>query len=239
MTDLLPRLLLARRAFEDSGERVRLLLESTAPRWLLHMLYAELGFVEAEVQQFDPAAERVRVRQAMLPSLLYRDGVFHPAVHGLLDELAGRLELPDVPVMPRLFLHRPIPPGTDPAAPRGDCRNEAALIALAATRHGFEPVALDTLPWRARIARLRMARVVLAAQGFAPQTLLFAGQGARVAHIGARGTQQAEVAAVRGQDLAYFSEGVPPRGPFTVPEDRFAAFLDALCDPKAEAVRAA
>jgi capsular polysaccharide biosynthesis protein len=235
MLESLPRLLLARRALHDTGENLRILLDSTAPGWLERMLRGDLGFKDHDVERFAAPGERVLLRQAVLPTLAYRDGGFHPVVNELLTEALGRVELPEVPVATRLFVVRPTVPGAAADAPRGDCSNEPALLALAEARHGFVPVALDALPWRERLARLRLARVVVAAHGVAMHTLLFAGNGVRVGSIGSRGALPAEIGALRRHGVAYLSEGVPPKGPFTLQEERFAAFLDALCDPSAEA----
>jgi capsular polysaccharide biosynthesis protein len=236
--DTLPRLLLARRAIYDTGERIRLLLDAAAPNWLARVLRVDLGFKENELERFSPQTERVRLRRAMLPGVLYGEGGFHPLVADLVYQLINRLKLPEVPVAGRLFLQRPLPQGAPADAPRSECRNEAALVALAEAQ-GFVPVTLDTLPWRERVARLRHARMVLFGPGANVHTLLLAGEGMRVGAIGARSTLLAEIGALRGHRMAYLSDGVPAKGPFTLPEERFAAFLAALCDPNAEAARAA
>jgi capsular polysaccharide biosynthesis protein len=235
MLETLPRVLLAREALEDTGERLHVLLDSTAPQWLERMLRTEFNFKQKDLLRFAAPEERVLLQKAMLPTLPYRDGGFHPVLNELINHAVGRMQLPDAPVETRLFLIRPPVPGAAADAPRGECRNEPALLALAAAKYRFFPVSLDTLPMAERVARLRVASVIIAAHGVSPHTLLFAGDGVRVASIGARGGLNAEIGALRRQGIAYFSEGVPPRGPFTLPEDRFAAFLDALCDPSAEA----
>ena len=98
---------------------------------------------------------------------------------------------------------------------------------------------LDALPWRERVAWLRGASVVLAGPGVAPTALLLADAGKRVAVVGARGGLMTEVGALRGHRMAYLSEGVPPRGPYTLQENRFAEFLAAICEPDAEVPAAA
>ncbi len=237
MAETLPRLLLARRAVRDGG-KIRLLLDAAAPSWLVRMLRVDLGLTEDELERFAPATERVRVRRALLPGVLYGPGGFHPLLSELLDQLIGRLALADVAAAPRLLVQRPVPRGASPEQARGDCRNEAALQALAEAQ-GFVPVMLDALPWRERVAWLRGASVVLAGPGVAPTALLLADAGKRVAVVGARGGLMTEVGALRGHRMAYLSEGVPPRGPYTLQENRFAEFLAAICEPDAEVPAAA
>lgn len=235
IAEVMPRVQLARRAIYDSGDRIRLLVDGAAPAWLMRLVLDELGFKNDELEPYAPKTERVRLRRAILPGVVAGAGGYHPIVDQLIERVIDRLTLPEVPQALRLFVQRPLSPNADPEAPRGDCENEAALVAFAKAQYGIVPITLDDLPWAKRVAHVRKAQLVLLAPGVAANSMLLAPVGTRIAAIASRGSLVGEICALRGHSAAYFSEGVPPKGPFTIQEGRFAEFLGTLCNAKAKA----
>jgi capsular polysaccharide biosynthesis protein len=237
MIELLFRVLLMRRLLRGSGLAVRWLLDADSPAWLLRILHADLGIPPAEIEFFRPAEERVRLRQAILAGLVHDDNGFHPYADLLVEDLLASVSpLPEVAPASRLFVAR-----------RGfrnlhsvlrNCRNEAALIALAEAR-GFITVAPETLPWRQQLALFRHAAIIAGTFGSALHTALVAPAGTRIGVVGTLNAAQSEIAALRRHRLAYLTEGFAFEGQYEVPEATFAAFLHALCDPAAEGVQAA
>jgi capsular polysaccharide biosynthesis protein len=231
--EMMFRALLTRRLLAGTGLPVRWLMDADAPAWLTRMLHADLGIPREELEFFRPAEERVRLRQAILPGLVHDDNGFHPYADTLLDDLlAAVAPLPDVPPTRRLFVTRHGFRNTH--SYQRDCRNEGALVELAEAR-GFVPVVPEDLDWRRQLALFRNAEIIVGTFGSALHTALVSPAGTRVGVVGMLNPTQSEIAALRGHRMGYLTNGFAVEGQFTVPEDAFAAFLDALCDPAAAA----
>jgi capsular polysaccharide biosynthesis protein len=230
LIEMLFRILLVRRLLRGSGLAVRWLLDAQAPAWLLRILHADLGISPAEIELFRPAEERVILRHAILPGLVAGQGGFHAHADTLIGDLLASLSpLPEAPAR-RLFVVRTGVQTSKPL-PR-DCRNEAALVAIAAAR-GFVAVATQDVPWRQQLALFRNAEIVVGAFGSGLQTALVSPASTRLGVIGWLNAVQSQIATLRGQRIAYLTEGVTLDGQYEVPEAAFTEFLDAICDPAA------
>jgi capsular polysaccharide biosynthesis protein len=160
--------------------------------------------------------------------MVHRDDGFHPIADDLLGDLLnelGPLERPHA--APRLFLVR----GESLHTGGRRCTNEAALVELARTKHGFTPVAMETLPWRSQLALLRHAEIVLGLFGSALHGALFCLPGTRVACVGLGNMVQSEIGALRGHVMAYMTEGFEVKDTYSVSLADFERFLDAVCAP--------
>jgi capsular polysaccharide biosynthesis protein len=235
LTELLFRILVAQRALAATRLRYQVLLDQAAPEWLLTILTDDLGIPASSLVFFQPDIEQVRLRHAILPSRIYTEYRFHPAADEMLAELLGRLALPEPATSPsprRIFVTR----GKfhNLAAPHRVCINEQALIDIAVTRHGFTPVTVETMSWRAQIALFRDAEMVLGQAGSGLHNALFCQPGTRVASIGLMNLMQSMIGTLRGQHQAFMSNNFTLEGEFRVDEATFTTFLDRVCGVEAE-----
>lgn len=227
--EVLLRILAARDALGHTGLRFRLLLPHQAPAWLLHILETDLGIGAENIRFFDPTREQVQLRHAIVPTLLLQAGGFHPVANRLIDGFLATLDLDaEQPPPRRIFAVRRR--YRNEAAPYRLCLNEERLVEIAAKRHGFVPVAMESLSWRGQIAHFREAEIMLGLTGSALHTALFARPGSRLAALGVMNFTQSDIGGLRRQYNAFLGDGVPVEGAFAIDEDRFAAFLDAVCD---------
>lgn len=229
LIEVLMRVLLLRRAMRGTSLPWAVLLDEAAPSWLVRILVEDLGIAESDIERFQPRAERVQLRHAILPGLVHRDSGFHPFANELIEDLKELLApLPQVDPIPRAFLVR-----------RGISnrhslmrawKNESDIVELALRRHGFMPVQIETLPWKQQIALLSQVEIALGEFGSGLHGTLFADPGTRVAAIGKLNPVQSEIGALRGHLNAYLDRDVQLSGEFSVDEAVFTRFIDAVCD---------
>lgn len=228
LLEMLFRILIARAAFASTGLRFRYLLSSRSPEWLLAILERDLAIRADEMEFFDPAREQVALRHAIVPSLIIQRGGFHPLANTLIDDCLHGLDLPPLfPLPARVFAVRQR--FHNPAAPYRICLNEDRLAAIAAERHGFVPIAMERLTWPEQVALFRGSDTMLGQAGSALHTALFSKPGSRLASLGLMNGVQSDIGALRRQYNAFLIDGVPSAGEFVIDEDRFTAFLDAVC----------
>lgn len=228
LVEMLFRILIARAAFGASGLRFKYLLSDDAPAWLIEILTGSLGIGRDQMEFFDPSREQVALRHAIVPTLIIQPGGFHPFANTLIETLLRDLGLPQRPENPaRIFaLRRRF---HNPSAPHRLCLNEEHLAAIAAERHGFVPVSMESLAWREQIALFHGADIVLGLAGSALHTAIFSKPGSRLASLGYMNNVQSDIGALRRQYNAVLADGVPSDGEFVIDEGRFTAFLDAVC----------
>lgn len=229
LIEMLFRVLVARRALAGSGLVVRYLLDRSAPNWLLRILADDLDIPAEAIEFFDATRERVVLSQAIVPSLVSGDKGYHPVTNALIDELLAGLSLaPPSDMARRIFVVRRDFRNT--ASLHRVCRNELQLIEYAQREHGFQPVVMETLPWRQQIAIFQHAEIVVGMWGSALHTALFSPAGTKVAAIGFLNLVQSNIGGLRGHANAFLSEGVDLwAGSFDVDEAVFAQFLRAVC----------
>lgn len=226
--EMLFRILLAQEAFADTALRFHVLLPIQTPAWLLEILRRHLGIAPDRLVFFDPERQQVLLRHAIVPTLMLQPGGFHPFANRLIDSFVATLDLAtEAPTPRRVFAVRRR--FHNKAAPYRVCLNEERLAAIATERHGFVPVAMESLSWPAQIAHFREADIVLGLAGSALHTAIFAKGGSRLASLGVMNFTQSDIGVLRRQFNAFLADGVPVSGDFTIDEERFTAFLDAVC----------
>lgn len=225
LIEMLFRILVARRAFGGRKFRSGVLLDRQAPQWLLDILINDLGIPQEDLEFFDSSIERVRLMQAILPGRVFIGERVHPIANDLLDNFLQEILIP-VSTRKRVFITRRN--FSNPAAPHRLCVNEIALVDIAQGNFGFEPVAPEELTWREQIALFRDAEIILGQAGSGLHTALFSRPGSRLASIGFMNLVQPQIAALRGQETAYFANGVDLSGEFRIDEGAFREFLNLV-----------
>lgn len=228
LVEMLFRVLVARAAFAGTGLNFRTLLPVRSPQWLLDILEQHLQIPRSAILFYDPAQEQVALRHAILPTQILQPGGFHPGANAMIDQLIHRLDLDRVaPTPARVFAVRR--GFYNPAAPYRVCMNEDRLAEIAAQRHGFAAVAAETLSWREQAALFHRADIVLGLAGSGLHNAIFARPGSRLASLGVMNAVQSDIGTLRLQHNAFLMPGVAVSGQFTIDEDLFTAFLDAVC----------
>ena len=213
-----------------SGLNSGYLVRDDAPGWFRRMLNVDLGIAAERLVYYSPNAERIRLRHAILPTMVHRGDGFHPYAAELLAELLNRIEMPPPPLSTRrLFLSRVAHVKAGLSIGNRACVNESALVADAVARHGFVAVALEAYPWREQIALMRNAEMVAGLFGSAMHSTMYAPPGTRVVCVGLGNLVQSEIGALWQHDMAYMTEGVDVSASYSVDEAAFARFLDAAC----------
>jgi len=237
LTEVLFRILVGRAAFRDTGLRYHVLLDRAAPAWLLRILVDHLKISPDNFAFFDPEVEQIRLRHAVVPSLLLQrsppsagvqTGGFHPMANEMLATMVAEMSFRDIgPTPKRIFVARR--GFSNPASGPRRCLNEEDLIAIASRRHGFTPVIVEAMAWPQQIAAFRDAEIILGLAGSGLHNALFSSPGSALASIGVINFTQSEIGHLRRQHNA-FMDGIPITGDFEVDKGQFTAFLDAVCD---------
>lgn len=228
LVEILFGILVARAAFAGTSLSFRTLLPVQSPQWLLDILEQHLQIPRSAILFYDPTQEQVALRHAILPSHVLQPGGFHPGANAMIDQLIDRLDLDRVaPTPARVFVVRR--GFYNPAAPYRICMNEDRLVEIAAQRHGFAAVAVETLSWREQVALFHRAEIVLGLAGSGLHNAIFARPGSRLASLGVMNAVQSDIGTLRRQHNAFLMTGVEISGEFAIDEDLFTAFLDAVC----------
>ncbi len=228
LIEMMPRILLVQRIFWDTGLRCRILLDKAAPKWLLTILRDNFGITRDDIEFFDSQTERVRLRQAIMPSLLHFYDGFHPLLNELIDNFLLKMDLPAPhPGQERIFIARR--EFRNEHSQQRFCRNEADLIEIAKNRYGFQVLAAEDLSWREQLAIFRNAKTVVGQWGSGMHNAIFSGPGTKIGQLGATNTIQSEIGSLRKHQNAYMTKGFATTNDFDIPQDRFEHFLEAIC----------
>jgi capsular polysaccharide biosynthesis protein len=229
LIETLPKLMAARQALGREVARMQFLVPADAPDWLLRMAAMVVPMPGPAVRRYDPARERVRLTNAVVPTLASRNGWFHPWYGGVVDALvAGAGRAAAAAAAPWLFVTRGAATGA--GSMRRRCRNEARLAEIAAREFGFAVIAPETMGWAAQIAAFAGAETVVGTFGSGLHNALFCGRGTRVGAIGFLNLTQSMIGALRGHRNAYLPVVFDESGFYAVDEGVFRQFLRAVVE---------
>jgi capsular polysaccharide biosynthesis protein len=227
LIEMLPRLMVARRALGTAASDWCLLLEQGTPAWFRRILVRDLGIRESTLRFFNPYREQIELRYAALPALASWDGWFHPFCAEIMDEVTTLLNASrhDLQV-PRVFISRAL--FSNPATLKRRCLNEIEIAKIAAKEFGFAVIASETLSWRAQVALFHNAHVILGEFGSGLHSALFAKPGSRVGSIGIHSLAQTMIGALRQQHNAYIRTALDAQGNYSIDENLFRKFVTIL-----------
>ncbi|MDP8916483.1 MAG: glycosyltransferase 61 family protein, partial [Pseudomonadota bacterium] len=171
LTEMFPKLF-AIRAMGERGLRAPIVLPTTAPDYVFHIIQDVLPGQELVV--FDPETEYAAVRQLILPPMLQHFYVFHPYLGEALDTYAAPAPAPQA--RGRVFVSRG---GMRTTYAYREMTNEAEIEA-AASDLGFDVVRPETLPWREQLALFAGAGIIAGEFGSGLHNTLFSPRGAKV-----------------------------------------------------------
>lgn len=229
LIEMLPKLLLAAR-FPALFEGIPPVLDRQMAPWLIRILQDHCAIDPEWAIWFDSAVEQLALERAVVLPLLTRSGGYHPVTSGLIDGFASRVGVVADGTPERLFVARG--DFSNPAAPQRHLANEAALAEIACARFGFRMVRPEQLDFAAQVGLFGQARVIIGQAGSGMHNALFAQAGARVGMIRFPAPDQSAIAALRGQRIAYLTEGVSETEPAVYHADPalFTRFVEALLD---------
>jgi capsular polysaccharide biosynthesis protein len=225
LIEMLFRLAVTKRAVPRSVTEYSLLLDLSAPDWLLKILRENFHFELSDIEFFDSQKEQVLLHQAIVPGRVFLEDRVHPVANTFIDEYLHQITMPKTDKK-RIFVTRR--KFVNPAAPQRICVNEAELVSIAGD-YGFTPVVTEQLTWPEQITLFRDAEIILGQAGSALHNALFSSAGSRLASIGYMNDVQQKIGALRAQYTAYFVEDIKLSGNFFVDEQEFSKFVGAIC----------
>ena len=228
LIEMLPKLLLAQRFPALFGSALPV-LDRAMPGWFQRILAEHFRIGDEQAIWFDSRSEQLDLEQAIILPLLSRAGGYHPAARTLLTEFVTRIAVPPSPPASCMFVAR----GgfSNPAAPQRVLANEAELADIAARDFGFSVIYPETLEFAEQVGLFAQARVVLGQAGSGMHNTLFSPESTAVGVIRFMAPDQSHIAALRGQRIAYFTEGVSEIEPglFVADTEPFRRFVEVLC----------
>lgn len=194
LLEVFPKLF-AIRALNARGVHAPILISSNAPSYVPGIIQDVLP--GQEVIAYNPARRQVNVGRLILPPMLQRFYVFHPAFGEAIDAYAAGARRAGTPE--RVFVSRG---GMRTDWAYRELENEPELEAVAAEM-GFAVVRPETLPWREQLALFSGARVVAGEFGSGIHNTLFSPAGTKVVALNCIGDTQSRIANFRRQDIGY------------------------------------
>lgn len=224
LIEALPKLLAVRSLVGADWASLLFLFRMDTPAWLLQICKRNLGLTDAQFVFFDPAKEKVALRRGIYPCLPIQAGCFHPVVAELMEKVEIRPSVA-APTARKLFISRLALPEARHQV-RG-CANEAELCDIAVSR-GYEIYSPERDDWDTQITRLRGASRIVGLTGSGMHSALLCSSRPLIGFIGGLNMVQCQIASLMQQPFAALIDGVTVGKGFSVPEDLFRTFLDAL-----------
>ncbi len=229
LIEMLPKLLLAQ-AHSPSLHGAMPVLDRAMPDWFLTILRTQFGITEERAIWFDSRQEQLSLDQAILIPNLLRPGGYHPHTATLFNAFTNRLtdhrdgETGRV----KIFIAR----GTfrNPASAQRVLLNEPDIARIAEVEFGCTVLHPETLAFAEQVRRISNADLILGQAGSAMHLALFAPAPARLGVLRFMAPDQSFIAALRGQTIAYLTQGITETAPnqFIADPERFRRFVYAL-----------
>lgn len=231
LTEMLPKLLIARRALRGEFDNTQLLVPMNPPQWFCNVLQQVIKDCDRHVRWYDPIKENVRLECAIIPTLASLNEWYHPflneIVSDIVSEVGLRLDRTDA-LATRIFVTRAL--FSNPATETRRCLNELELAEIAAKEFGFAIVAPETFPWPTQVALFSNASVIAGEFGSGLHNAVFASPRTRVGVIGVYNITQTMIGAARCHSLAYLRTIKDEHGNYKIDTDLFRRFLSALLE---------
>jgi capsular polysaccharide biosynthesis protein len=229
LIEMLPKLLLAQ-AHSPSLHGAMPVLDRAMPDWFLTILGTEFGITEERAIWFDSRQEQLTLDQAILIPNLLRPGGYHPHTAPLFNAFTNRLtdHRDGETGRAKIFIAR----GTyrNPASVPRVLLNEPEIARIAEAEFGCTVLHPETLAFAEQVRRISNADLILGQAGSAMHLALVAPAQARIGVLRFMAPDQSFIAALRGQSIAYLTQGIAETAPaqFIADPERFRRFVHAL-----------
>jgi O-antigen biosynthesis protein WbqL len=195
LIEMMPKLFLIAR-LRAHGITAPIAWPTTAPEYMRAIVEAVLP--GQPLLEYDPRWEHIAAERVLMPGMMHREYVFHPALADDLNAFAVTCGAPHRPgaslFVSRSALGRP--------STFRDMTNAQEVEALAAGL-GLEVVHPEQLTWRDQVALFAGARLVVGEFGSGLHNALFSPAGTRVVALNWITEVQSRIATFRGHDLGY------------------------------------
>jgi hypothetical protein len=224
LVETLPKLHLIRSVLRNWLPAHKYLLAESTSKTTLKILEQAYGLTAADIVFFDPAHEKMTLRQAIVPSYCLFDEFFHPVTNLVFDEIVAAMGGDSGLRIPRVFITRALLA----RAGRRPCTNELELAHIAATEFDFAPIAPETLSWREQVRLFAGTGCIVGEFGSGMHNTALAARGTRVGVISFGNLLQTSICSLRQQPIGYLIVPQENDGTFSVEPDRFRRFMEAI-----------
>lgn len=195
LTEMMPKLFLIARLARH-GITAPIAWPVTAPAYMRAIVEAVLP--GQPLLEYDPRREHIAAERVLMPGMMHREYVFHPALAEDLAAFAMHCGARGEPAS-ALFVSRG---ALDRPSAFRDMVNAREVEALAADL-GLRIVHPEQLSWPEQVALFAGARLVVGEFGSGLHNALFSSAGTRVVALNWITEVQSRIAAFRGHDLGY------------------------------------
>jgi hypothetical protein len=229
LIEMLPKLLLAQ-AQGGLLHGAMPVLDRALPDWFLTILREQFGITEGRAIWFDSRLEQLSLDHAILIPNLLRPGGYHPHTAEMFHAFTNRLteHRDGKAVGRRIFIAR----GTyrNPASVHRVLLNEPDIARIAEVEFDCTVLRPETLAFAEQVRRVAAADLILGQAGSAMHLALFAPAHARIGVLRFMAPDQSFIAALRGQKIAYLTQGIIEAAPdqFIADPELFRRFVRAL-----------
>ena len=228
LTEMLPRLVIAKETAFASGCKVKYLLDRSTQPWARNMISDSLGLSDDDLEYFDSNLEIVNLSRAIVPAFAINSRL-HPYNCAIFDQIRANMGVQNGLCLPRVFISRSMITRKNAVNLDRICENEMEISAIAAGEFGFAVIAPETFPWREQVRIFTNVKIVAGMFGSALHGTLFSDRGTRVGAIGPLNAMQSHIAAIRRQHNLYLSTGKEISGQrFVVDTEDFRRFANVL-----------
>lgn len=207
LVDILPRLWLYQRFVQDSNDKLKIVLPSDVPDFARRILSDYFGIKNCDIRFFTFPENNVRLRSAVIPSLLHNSHHFHPAINlfaGDMIKMAFQVlkkEAVSCPMPSRLYISRTQFREKSTSYSRA-LANDDAIMDLV-KRFDFSIVYPESMTWAEQIALFSRARIIVGEAGSGLHNAIFSPQCSTIICLNPQNHVQGSIAAVRNQNIFY------------------------------------
>lgn len=195
LTEMMPKLFLIARLAEH-GITAPIAWPATAPAYMRAMIEAVLP--GQPLLGYDPRSEHIAAERVLMPGMMHREYIFHPALAENLTAFAARCGAPEDRAG-RLFVSRAALESPSAFRSLVNAREVEAL----AVELGLQVVHPERLAWEEQVALFGGARLLVGEFGSGLHNALFSPAGTQVVALNWITEVQSRLAAFRGHDLGY------------------------------------
>jgi hypothetical protein len=211
-----------------------LLYDKLAP-WVVDILRQFFGVPDNSMITYRRDQDRVRLRTAIIPTLLHTEDDYHPAAVQIQADMSAKLPRPPHGVdRDRILISRLMHKNINSL--QRHITNIESLWHYAKVVHGFEIVHPEQLSWDKQVELFSRAKIVLGEYGSALHNALFSPKSTVILSVGVVNLHQSALGALRGHRQAFFTAFEKPEGAELVADlELFKTWLDRLisvCDAK-------
>lgn len=224
---LLEMVLRLQLAFTLGFDKPKLLFNAEAANWVVPLLLTCFPIEEDQLVYYNPSKEKIRLLNAIVPTMLHAEDHFHPAANEVIDQIMVRLGvLNDGPMRRFAICRRKF---RNEKSVQRTLLNEDVLWDYLVEQHNFQFIYPEELSWIEQVALFNRAELVVGAYGSALHNAIFSPSSVTIGSIGFLNFMQSAIGALRKHRQAFIATSeIMSRQEVSIEQRMFCDWADRL-----------